>query len=128
MRISDWSSDVCSSDLMEWVSAQDGVPSIDANRLFGRHAWSADVPAPDKRDMWADDQVVSLFGTAIWTGCEPHPRKRYWRWEPGGRIIRDEYFWLPLLAIYNGARLEENAQLLGSDIDRTRPRLNSSHY
>src|SRR3546814_18085864 len=56
--------------LMEWVSAQDGVPSIDANRLFGRHAWSADVPAPDHRDMWAGDQAVSLVGTAIWTGCE----------------------------------------------------------
>src|SRR3546814_15106366 len=66
--------------------------------------------------MWAVVRVVSVVGTAIWTGCEPHPRKRYWRWEPGGRIIRDEYFWLPLLAIYNGARLEENAQLLGSDI------------
>src|SRR3546814_8496257 len=26
--------------LMEWVSAQDGVPSIDANRLFGRHTRS----------------------------------------------------------------------------------------
>lgn len=101
---------------MEWVAHQDGVPSIDAKRLFGGHEWSAEVPAPDERDMWADQQVVALFGTAIWRGCKPHLTKRYWRWAPGGQIIRDEYFWLPVLAIYNGARLEENAQLLGSDI------------
>jgi integrase len=35
---------------------------------------------------------------------------------PGVHVIKDEYYWLPLLAAFTGARLEELGQLHVSDI------------
>src|SRR3546814_14111913 len=57
--------------LMEWVSAQDGVPSIDANRLFGGPPGTAAVPAPHKPQLGAHARAFSFFGRATWTGGEP---------------------------------------------------------
>src|SRR3546814_7099906 len=38
MRISDWSSDVCSSDLRDQLREADGVPPLPSHRLAGRGA------------------------------------------------------------------------------------------
>jgi integrase len=50
----------------------------------------------------------------VWKGCASEARRS----EPGPHIIRDARFWLPILALYQGARLEELADLYGRDVRR----------
>ena len=47
----------------------------------------------------------------MWTGCHP-----YFRARAGDAIIRDARFWLPLLGIFHGNRLEELAHLRREDV------------
>lgn len=64
------------------------------------------------RDMWEGERLAKLFSSPVWTGCwSKHRRSR-----PGSLIIRDDRYWLPLLGLYQGNRLEEFAQLLRSDV------------
>ncbi len=68
-------------------------------------------PVRKKRAMWTGAELVKLFTSPIWTGCHP-----YFRSQPGDRIVRDARFWLPLLGLFHGNRLEEFAQLRREDI------------
>ncbi|MGB5950119.1 MAG: site-specific integrase [Parvibaculum sp.] len=68
--------------------------------------------ARSQRDQWEDDELVKLFCSPVWTGMKSKRRKTV----RGSVIERDAYFWLPLLGIYHGNRLEECAQLFGGDI------------
>jgi integrase len=47
------------------------------------------------------------------------PRKRSWRHQEGAVVVKDEYWWLPFLGIYQGAREEELCRLRGTDIFQT---------
>lgn len=67
--------------------------------------------ARKQRDMWTGAELTKLFTSPIWSGCHPHFRSR-----PGTEIIRDSRFWLPLLGLFHGNRLEEFAQLRRSDV------------
>lgn len=64
-----------------------------------------------QRDMWSPDDLKALFATPVWTGCHPH-----YRTKPGPEVIRDSKFWLPLLALFQGCRLEEFADLYRRDV------------
>jgi site-specific recombinase XerD len=65
-----------------------------------------------KRQKWDDERLGKLFASPIWTGCRSEARRS----TPGSLIIRDVYFWLPLLGAYHGNRLEEFAQLTRADV------------
>lgn len=65
-----------------------------------------------KRQMWDGLRLATLFGSPAWTGCKSaRSRSR-----PGALVIKDEKYWLPLLGLYHGNRLEEFAQLIRSDL------------
>jgi integrase len=99
-----------------YVDHQDGVSRMDLGRLFDDLRWSPKVPKGDDRLAWSDECIERLLKSPIWTGFKLHPGKRYWRHEPGHLVIKDEYWWLPLLGLYHGARLEELCQLKGTDV------------
>lgn len=99
-----------------YVNVQDDVRPIDLDRTFGQMRWDPKVREEEDRDPWTDSAIEKLFVSPIWTGFEPHPKKRYWRHEPGHVIVKDEHWWLPLLGLFQGARLEELCQLRGSDV------------
>ena len=69
--------------------------------------------ANSKRQMWEGTPLRKLFQSPVWTGCHPVMRS-----QPGPQIIRDDKFWLPLLGLYHGNRLEEFAQLRREDVKR----------
>ena len=58
------------------------------------------------------DALKELFETPIWTGCQSEHRRS----KPGTHIIRDENFWLPLIAVFSGMRQEEICQLRLEDV------------
>ncbi len=68
--------------------------------------------ARNKRKMWEGEKLRKLFSSPVWTGCKSESRRA----EPGTLIIEDEKYWLPILGLFHGNRLEEFAQLLRSDV------------
>lgn len=95
---------------------QDDIDPINIDRIFGGFRWSAEVPDPEERLEWDDQSIKALFSSPIWAGCMPDSTRRYWRHRPGPYIIKDAYWWLPLLGIYHGAREDELCHLTGKDI------------
>lgn len=70
------------------------------------------VRASDARAYWQGDKLRALFASPVWSGCASEARRS----SPGPVIVKDEKYWLPLLGLYHGNRLEEFAQLLRSDV------------
>jgi integrase len=102
-----------------WLNVQDDVPEINLTRIFDGFQWGEHVPGEQPRILWDDRSIECLFASPIWSGFKPHPRKRYWRHQVGAVVVKDEYWWLPLLGIYQGAREEELCRLRGTDIFQT---------
>ncbi|MDE2465758.1 MAG: site-specific integrase [Alphaproteobacteria bacterium] len=67
--------------------------------------------ARTQRDQWEGEELRTLFASPIWTGCHT-----FYRAKSGSEIIRDSRFWLPLLGLFHGNRLEEFAQLRREDV------------
>ncbi|PMQ02962.1 hypothetical protein DyAD56_21295 [Dyella sp. AD56] len=67
-----------------------------------------------KRQQWDGERLTRLFNSPVWTGC----KSKSSRSKPGVLVIKDEKYWLPLLGLYHGNRLEEFAQLVRSDLRR----------
>lgn len=63
------------------------------------------------RRPWEGDKLAKLFNSPVWTGCHP-----VFRSQRGEKVIRDDKYWLPLLGLYHGNRLEEFAQLRREDV------------
>ncbi|HEY7552929.1 MAG TPA: site-specific integrase [Hyphomicrobiaceae bacterium] len=68
--------------------------------------------AKDKRKMWEGGPLKKLFASPVWRGCLSEGRRS----TPGSKIIEDEKYWLPILGLFHGNRLEEFAQLRRSDV------------
>lgn len=86
------------------------------NKYTGENpAYGFEFPMPKRknsaRHRWDDESLAKLFASPIWTGRDPEERTK-----AGECVIRDAYYWLPILGLYHGNRLEEFAQLLRSDI------------
>jgi len=67
--------------------------------------------AKRKYPPYSDIQLKALFASPLFVGC--HPKKEH---QPGDEEVRDWRYWLPICALYTGARAGEIAQLETSDI------------
>lgn len=85
-----------------------------AKGIFSGFPFSKQKRARDQRALWSRDDLKRLFKTPIWTGCQSAGRRTL----PGSMIIRDERFWIPLIAVFSGARQEEICQLRIEDIQQ----------
>lgn len=66
----------------------------------------------EKRLSYSKEDLKLIFTSPIYTGCL-NARQR----ETAGKmVIKDHKYWLPLIALYTGARLEEIGQSLIADI------------
>jgi len=65
-----------------------------------------------KRQMWEGEKLRRLFASPVWTGCLSESRRA----ASGSLVLKDDKYWLPLMALYHGNRLEEFAQLMRSDV------------
>ncbi len=59
-------------------------------------------------------QLNGIFSTTIYTGCESDTQQG--RYKKGQLIIKDHLYWIPILALYTGARMSEILQLKVADI------------
>ncbi|WP_176525165.1 site-specific integrase [Caenispirillum bisanense] len=74
------------------------------------------VPGVEKRKTWSIDHLNKLFASPIWSGTGSRKEDLSKRYIPGPDIFRDAYWWLPVVALWTGARLEEIAQLRKEDL------------
>lgn len=68
--------------------------------------------ATGDRKPFSPGQLEKLFSSALYQGCKSKGR----RFEVGGNIYKDAKYWIPLIALYSGMRLQEICQLDISDI------------
>jgi integrase len=90
--------------------------SDDIDEMFDGIDFSDFVPLPQKRKSWPIEKLNALFATPIWDGTKSAPDEFTKRNKPGNAIYRDAYWWLPVAALWTGARLEELAQLHHEDL------------
>ncbi len=76
------------------------------------------IEAPKKikghksRRPFTETELQKLFSAPLFSGCAS-PKRRF---TPGKLKIRDDYFWIPVLGLYTGARLGEIVQLHIRDV------------
>jgi integrase len=90
--------------------------SDDIDSLFGDIRLSDCVPDPRPRKLWKINHLNELFATPLWAGTRSRFEDVTKRHEPGPQIHIDAYWWLPIIALWTGARLEEMAQLHAEDL------------
>lgn len=93
-----------------WTAAE-AKGEVEAN-IFVGFRFGAGKRAVEERDLWETTELATLFTSPVWTGCASETRRA----EPGPLILRDEKFWLPLIAVFSGMRQEEICQLGLNDI------------
>jgi integrase len=90
------------------------ISMAQATELTVKHEFSGGSgPARNQRDAWTIEELKTLFASPVWTGCHP-----FFRSQPGPTVIRDAKFWLPLLALFHGSRLEEFADMRRQDVGK----------
>lgn len=67
------------------------------DRLFVR------VTQPKLRLPWTEERLSKFLTSPLFTGCFSEHR----RWRPGRVIIRDSLYWVPLILLTIGSRIEE---------------------
>ena len=87
------------------------MSAVGRRELVDDHRFRSSKGARNQRDAWTSDELRRLFSSPVWTGSQARNRS-----QAGPTIIRDSYFWIPLLALYHGSRLEEVADLYGRDV------------
>jgi integrase len=66
----------------------------------------------EQRDPYSPDQLTKIIKSPLYTG---HLSEAC-RHKPGQLLVRDGYFWVPLIALLSGMRLGEILQLMKSDV------------
>lgn len=93
------------------------ISKAQRSELTEEHEFAGNAaPARQQRDAWKPEELTALFASPVWTGSHP-----FFRSQPGTTMIRDAKFWLPLLALFHGCRLEEFADLYRHDMGREGP-------
>lgn len=82
------------------------------DNIFHNWKFGSAKRARDQRAMWERAELEKLFESPVWTGSKSEARRS----TRGERIIRDERFWLPLIAVFSGMRQEEICQLRPADV------------
>ena len=86
-----------------------------SQNIFSGFRFGSSKKASEQRDLWEEAELKLLFQSPIYTGCKSELRRA----EPGSLVLKDEKFWLPVIALFSGMRQEEIAQLHLEDIKET---------
>lgn len=95
-----------------WRWAEGHYDNLTANLMGGLNV-PDNVKPRDKRKPFSIDQLTTLFSSPLFTGC----RSERFRAQRGNTDMRHTpWFWLPILSLYSGARLNELCQLYIDDV------------
>jgi len=97
------------SQAFAWMVDQGWRSDNPAGKVF---RFARTKAANEERVPWSDAQIVSLFASPVWRGRKSAKS----RIEAGDVIVRDAWWWWPIIGLHTGARLGEIAQLRPDDI------------
>ena len=83
------------------------------NPTTGLSVGTDGVAAKDRRHPFSAEQLTKIFTAPLYTGCL-NDEAGYAR--AGAQVIRRGRFWVPLIALYTGMRMNEICQLLVRDV------------
>lgn len=96
--------------LIRWGVDEAHIPTMPGEKI--KIAGASKVKSIDQRRPYSAAQLEAIFGSPLYTGCESVVRRH----KPGEKIIRDGYWWTPLIALTTGMRLGEIIQLDTADV------------
>ena len=89
------------SQFFRFVVDKGGLTVSERSELVEKHRFRiSDVADNEQREAWSMADLKILFNSEVWSVDRP----------------RDAKFWLPLLALFHGARVEEFADLCRADV------------
>ena len=97
------------SAMFSFAAARGWIPS---GNPFARVTGPKDAKPVVKRRPMKPEHLAAIFSAPLFSGCASYIG---WR-QPGTVLIANHRFWLPLLGLVTGSRLEEIGQLLISDV------------
>ena len=92
-------------------ASSDDVEGMFADVRLGRH-----VPPAERRKLWPVQDLTALFRSPLWSGTRARREDLTHRHEGGPHVHVDAYWWLPIVGLHTGMRLEEIAQLRHDDL------------
>lgn len=92
--------------------------SDDVEAMFADINLGQGVPEPEQRKLWPTKALTTLFTSPIWTGTRARADDFTHRHQEGPHIHIDGYWWLPIIGLYTGMRLEEIAQLQNNNLNQ----------
>ena len=98
------------SSMFSFAVARGWAPANPFARVVGKR----DAKPALKRRPMREDDLRTLFSAPVFAGCA---RCSDWR-RPGDALLANHRFWVPLLGLVTGMRLEELGQLLVSDVSK----------
>lgn len=98
------------SAFLGWAILEEYIATNPAKRLTVRD----EVDDKDKRDAFSTDQPKLIFNAPLYRGCKDD-EKGYAT--PGDRVVRRARYWVPLISLFHGMRLNEICQLALNDIE-----------
>jgi integrase len=97
--------------VFDWAIARSYV--IGENPFTGLKVRRATlINARDERQPYTMDELKKLFSSPAFTGCKGTMRRS----AAGGMVIWDSLYWVPLMALHSGARMNELCQLHLTDL------------
>jgi integrase len=100
--------------LLEWAEKEGHVARNEAATLT---PLGQKVDAREARDPFTIDQLARIFNAPLYRGCKDDTDGYA---VPGRKVIRGTRFWITLLGLYTGMRLNEICQLDLSDIQKSK--------
>ena len=97
------------SKLFEWAG---GRGHYKAENPFKGLGVAYGKQAKELRSPYSSQQLKSIFSSPVYTGCKSENRRS----EAGDMIVWDGLYWVPLIALLTGARMNEICQLHLSDV------------
>jgi integrase len=87
---------------------------LDKNRAAGLTVpRDEELPDEEKRNPFTTPELRAIFAAPLYTGCKNDgPGYKV----PGPNVVRRGRFWVPLISLFTGMRLDECCQLLTDDV------------
>lgn len=100
--------------MFAWAFANDKIPANPTSGVVARAKKNSGVKRKP-RFPFSESDIDKIFGSPLFVGAKSSARLN----EPGDYLISDHNYWLPLLALFSGARLTELGQLNIADVKQS---------
>jgi len=94
---------------LRWLSSVGAIHTVPGAQLQIK---VPKTPKSQKRRPFTPDELDQLFSSPMYTGCKSAAKRH----EPGKLILKDDYYWMPLVLLYTGMRLAEPLQIAAQDV------------